>query len=178
MSGRASSSAYHGRPLAFPRRTPVRGDAETNSAQHPNEAREKARGAVKKAHTKWESLTPEQQATLKSTWKAEGDAAKAKWQAMTPEQQQQAISQAKTKAMAAAKQWEALPADQKDAMKATWKADSAQAKAKWQAMTPEQRQQAIAGLKTKVQATQPTAPAPAAQPTAPAPATQPAAPKQ
>lgn len=84
-------------------------------AQQPTQTELKAKAKAKvqagqvKAQMKWDSLTPDQQEQLRTTWKADADKAKATWDAMTPEQQQQHIAKAQAGGAKAKAAWQSLP---------------------------------------------------------------------
>jgi hypothetical protein len=73
------------------------------------EIKQKSGAAAKKAATKWDSLTPEQQQQLQEKWKLNAEQAQAKWNSMTPEQQQQAQAKGKSAAQKARQKWQSLP---------------------------------------------------------------------
>ncbi len=85
--------------------------AQPQTKQQPTQTEIKAKGkaAAKKAHIKYESLTPEQQEHVKATLKADAAKAQAKWDAMTPDQQQKFIAKAKAEGKKVAEKWQSLP---------------------------------------------------------------------
>lgn len=69
----------------------------------------RARAGAKRAHLKWDSLTPEQQEHLKQDFKATADKAQEKWDSMTAEQQQRFIAKARKGSAKTRAWWKTLP---------------------------------------------------------------------
>ena len=83
------------------------GSALAQPTQTGIKAKAKAEGV--KAQMKWDSLTPDQQEQMRTSWKAGAAKAKTRWDGMTPDQQQKYIAKAKAGGKKTADVWQSLP---------------------------------------------------------------------